>query len=173
MNTFKRAVVNVIRQPVKSLSLLLLVTLLGGILLSGISMARAMAVTEEHLLMQVPTVATLIYDGGWSSRWEQPTREEIQSVGNLPYVRAYDFTTRTFFFNQELAWANPMPSDLFHILGVNNPNIGDFESGTLSLLEGRTFTQEEIENDTLVMVIPRNIAIVNDLTIGSKLRYQI
>jgi len=168
MNTFKRAVVNVIRQPIKSLSLLLLVMLLGGILLSGISMARAMVVTEEHLLMQVPAVATLIYDGRLSALWDQPTKEEIQSVGELPYVRAYDFTIRTLFSNRELAWANPMPSDLFPILGVNNPNIGDFESGTLSLLEGRTFTQEEIDNDTLVMVIPRNIAIVNDLTIGSR-----
>jgi len=169
MNILKRATINVIRQPIKSISLLLIVILLGGILLSGISMARAMVVTEEHLLMQVPAVAMLVYDGGRAAGWEQPTREEIHAVGELPYVRAYDFTTHTFSFNQELAGPNSMPFDLLTILGANNPNIGDLEVGTVSLFEGRTFTQEEIDGDALVMVIPRSIAVVNDLTIGSRI----
>lgn len=169
MNIIKRAVINIIRQPIKSLSLLLLITVLGGLLLGGLSMSRAMIATEERLLMQIPAVATLIYNGDEISGWDQPTREEIMSVGNLPYVRVYDFTLQTFFYSQELSWIDGMDPGLFTGRGVNNPNITDIESGLISLFEGRTFTQEEIDNDAMVMVIPRSIATVNHLTVGSRI----
>jgi len=80
--------------------LLLLITILRGILSGAISMSRAILATEERLLMQVPAVSTIIFD--WESAtagWMQPSREEIEAVGNLPYIRTYDFTSRPFFYS--------------------------------------------------------------------------
>ncbi|MCL1990949.1 MAG: ABC transporter permease [Defluviitaleaceae bacterium] len=167
MGIFKRAMINVIRQPVKSFSLLFLMILLGSFLLSGISMSQAMVATETRLLMQLPSVATLVYDGDLNFGWGQPTREEITSIGNLSYVSAYDFTMSTFFYSQELSWIDTMDPGFFTAWGVNNPNIADVEAGLISLVEGRVFTQEEIDTDALVMMIPRRIALMNDLSIGS------
>ena len=169
MNAFKRAITNVVRQPLKSSSLLLLVTILGGILLGGVSMSRALSATEERLLMQVPAVATLVYDGTQNSGWDQPTKEEINSIGSLPYVRAYDFTLRTHFHSQNLLWIDSMNPGYFTGRGVNNPIITDIESGLISLVEGRVFTQEEIDQDAMVMVIPQSFALVNNLGIGSSI----
>jgi len=166
---FKRAMINVLRQPVKSICLLLLFTFLGGILLTGISISRSMIATEERLLMQVPAVATLVYDGNAIFGWGQPTREEITSVGNLPYVRAYDFTLRTHFYSEQLLWIDSMDPGYLTGRGVNNPNITDIESGLISLIEGRIFTQEEIDDNAMVMVIPQSFALVNNLSAGSRI----
>lgn len=167
MNVIKRAIINITRQLVKSFSLLLLITFLGSIILTGITMSRAMIATEERLLMQVPAVSTIVYNGELSFGWGQPTRNEMIAVGNMEHVRSYDFTIQNFFYSQDLSWFNAMDPGHLTGRGVNNPAIADIESGMISILEGRTFRQEEIDNDALVMVIPQSIAIVNDLTIGS------
>jgi len=169
MNTFKRATISIKRQPVKSFSLLLIITLLGGFLLSGISMSKAIVIAQEHLLMQIPAVATLSYRGNLHSGWRQPTKDQINAIGNLPYVRSYDFTLRTFFYSQELSWINSMDPGHFTAMGVNNKAITEIESGSISLTEGRTFAQEEINDNALVMVIPKSIAMVNNLVVGSSI----
>jgi len=167
MEVFKRAMRALIGQSVKSLLLFLLITSLGSALLSGMSMSRAMIVTEENLLMQLPAVATLVYEGDLNFGWGQPTKEEMTLVGNLPYVRAFDFVLQVFFYSQELSWINTMDPGYFTARGVNNPAITDIESGLISLFDGRAFTQEEIDQNAHVMVISRSIAAVNDLTVGS------
>ena len=176
MNIFKRAATIIIRQPSKSAVLLLLIFILGATLLGVFSMRSAMLITEERLLMQVPTVATLIYDHEivTQSPWRQPTREEIAAVGNLPYIRVYDFTLQPQFYSPDLVWPfvdNPGAlgprGRPFMGRGVNNPEITDIASGIINLVNGRTFTQEEIDNDALVVVIPRDFAEINNLSVGS------
>lgn len=137
-----------------------------------------------------------IYD---ENEWlaNSPSQEVISTIGNLPYVRVYDHLVRSDVFSQDLLWALPetidwtnLPGDLdlssveslvfnvrqfgtyteqFLTLGVSNPNVADFETGLLSLVDGRRFTQAEIDNDVQVAVISQSFAKTNNLIIGSRL----
>lgn len=176
MNSFKRATTVILRQPGKSALLLLLIFLLGTVLSGVISISRAMAVTEQRLLMKIPAVATIVYVPGVSTDpWQQPTREEVTAIGNLPYVWAYDFTIQSNVRSNGLVHpAIENRGIAFSTVGrgVYNPEITDMTTGVISLIEGRVFTQAEIDNDERVVVIPQNVAQMNHLTIGSTIELE-
>jgi len=167
MNTFKKAIIGIVRQPFKNLAFLLLIIFLGNFLLIGITMNRSLIVTEERLLMRLPAVTTLVYTRNSPRIENQPTQDEIMRLGSSLYVLAYDFTLQFFFNSHEMNYISAMDPGVFTGRGVNNTNVADIESGLIKLVEGRTFTQEEIDNNELVMVIPQSIATVNGLSIGS------
>ena len=129
----------------------------------------------------------------------QPTAAELSSVGHLPYVRAYDFFLQSMFFSRDLFWTKiemdedrlPAGADvnslrgnvqgaramggqieMFPGRGVSNPNITDIDAGLITLVAGRTFTQEEINQDAKVVVISQAFAHENDLTIGSMIELE-
>lgn len=180
MTIFKRAITVMIRQPGKSMLLLLLMVILGAVLSGTIAISRAMVATEGRLMMQVPAVATLVHD--WENAttpWAQPTVEEIAAVGSLPYVRVYDFTFEPQFYSPDLVWpfvdnpgSLPPRGRPFVGRGVNNPDITDIATGLIHLVEGRAFTQAEIDNDAMVVVIPRDFAVINDLSVGSMIELE-
>jgi len=59
MTLFKRATIYMIKSYGKSITLLLLIFTLGIVLSGAISVRNAIIVSEERLMMQVPSVATL------------------------------------------------------------------------------------------------------------------
>jgi len=207
MNAFKRATTNIKRQPVKSGLLLVLIFILGTVISAAIATRTAIVVTEENMMMKLPAVATLEVDhltaitelelGPWDqSVWStnRPTEMDISAVGNLPYIRAFDFYSRPSFFSTELQWA-PLQFDetriqgldnyainqirygtpsqgrhqsIFTVRGVYNPDITDIEAGLITLTQGRTFTAEEIESHHQVAVISQEFATINHLYIGAE-----
>jgi len=175
MNVLNRASTSIFRQLKKSIILLMLTAILGVVLLTSIVMSRALLITEEALLMQVPAVATLVYKSyGQETLWIQPTRGEIEAIGNLSYVQSYDFIMRSFFYSPNLIWPFLDNAEAwgdrgrsFMGRGVNNPEIADISSDLIYLVEGRTFTKEEISNSAPVVILPRDMANASDLSVGS------
>jgi len=198
MNIFKRSVINITRQPVKSIILCLLIFILGTALSGAISVRNAIITTEESLMLRIAPVSTIGFIGTEHAATMQPTREEISAVGNLPYVRTYDFTLRVNFMSQNLLmpdvdidldkipsehhgmiqWLVQSPRvrggsmDEFHGRGVHNPEITDIATGLITLIDGRTFTQEEIDENAKVVVVSRELAEVNNLSTGSMIELE-
>jgi len=167
MNVFKRAVLTIKRQPGKSIILFSIVFILGVALSGAILTRNAILATEERLMMQTPALATIELNletaaeemgvkirelGGAFRQENQPSVEEISAVGQLPYIRAYDFVMASTLFSRELQWAEieideeRLPTgvylstlmwtmgsahslgghiELFHGRGVYNPSITD------------------------------------------------
>jgi len=125
---------------------------------------------------------------------ELPTINEILAVANLPYVRAYDFYLHIGLFSRDLDWAvleldesrltgislrdaeqamsglrfwNDDNAEIFNFRGVSNPEITDIKAGLLSLVSGRTFYENEIDNEAMVAIISQTFAQANNLSIGS------
>jgi len=174
MSVFKRSIVYLRRQWRKNLILAIMMAILGGALIATMSASRALDIMEETLLNRIPAVATIIYDYTSRVPWEQLSREEISLVGELPYVRTYDFTLRPNFYSEDLVWPEVFNPGAFGPRGrafigrgVNNPEIADLDSGIIHLVEGRTFTQEEINASSPVVVIPYDFSVVNEISIGS------
>ena len=208
MTAFKRATINIIRQPIKSVILLVLVFILGTVLSGAISVRNAIINTEEILMMQMPAVSTLLFDTQAASevnetfgqeQISQPTVEEMLAIGNLSYVKAYDIVLHPIFFSRELLWSEmdideeelPIGEslasiswafqgartrgaeiELFRGNGVSNPDITDIEAGLINLVDGRAFTQEEIDNDEMVVIISQSFATTNNLFIGSTIELE-
>jgi len=117
MNAFKRAITNIIRQPVKNVVLLFLIMILATASSGAISAKQAINITEESILLRTPAVASVSYNFVAAAvdasvtiyelepPPDLPTLEEIIAVGSLPYVRVYDFTMSADLFSRDLDWA--------------------------------------------------------------------
>ena len=126
------------------------------------------------------------------------TTEIIREVVALPYVKSYDFSMWVRLYGRGIsAYADQNPPEewgiapeervfiasLSHFFnvhgleeliveGVNNPKPVAFQEGVLNLIKGRTFTVEEIENGSPVVLISDRFAAHNNLTLGSILHLE-
>jgi len=123
------------------------------------------------------------------------TRVLLETIGDLPYVREFDFASYDWFFSSELSRPNDISlytsidwfdeftvsqlllegsrqteTDIFEpfvVKGVHHPAVIDLEEGIIELLAGRVFTEAEIENDSLVALVSQTFANANHLSVGS------
>jgi putative ABC transport system permease protein len=114
----------------------------------------------------------------------------IREIGALPYVKSYDYFTNFSLFGMfehyepESEDDNMMigggwgPSveenfgESFVMRGVQNPNIMDIEQGLIELVDGRVFTQDEMNHLSPVAVISEEFANLNNLFVGSTMTFR-
>lgn len=113
MNFFRRAWINLKRQPLKTgillVSLLLLNSVMAGVLLVN----QAIDIAEVNLRRQIPALAMIQSDGRGileyielTGDWpflERLTPEVIETIGSLPYVQEFDYVMLMHdFYSTEL-----------------------------------------------------------------------
>jgi len=205
MKVFKRAQISVIRKPGKFFILFTVMLLLGIMVSGSVSTSLAIVHTENRLLGSIPPLVTLAGDGEAFDEYleiygEWPEVEEIssdllESIGSLPYIRAFDYAVYGNFFSTSLSFSTDISLysevdwlveevalenlnfhsyrsegydfEQFLVKGVRNSNIIDLEEGVIYLESGRIFTPEEIESGSYVALLPRALADVNHLEVGS------
>jgi len=134
MTFLNRGILNIIRKPGKSFLLLITVFLLGLLLSSAISIRNAINQTEVNLRSRLPATATL----DWEFRAEGylddgtiflefPTAEMISEVGQLSYVRSYDFSAISSVVSRELEWVDSTTAieSLVYEIAQDDPNLFD------------------------------------------------
>jgi len=204
MHLFFRSWISIKRQTGKVLPLFLIVFLLGLMVSSALSVSQAINRTDERLRQQLPAIATVIMDydaldeyidiHGSNPDGLSMTPDIIEKIGNLPYVRLFDYAVlaRYAFFSQDLVL--PMDPSLysetpileevvleqltsmslpvegletFLLKGVYNYQVADIEAGLITLIEGRTFTEGEMENGANhVALVSQAFTHANDLVLG-------
>ena len=118
--------------------------------------------------------------------------ESIEMIGNLPYVRMFDYAFMSYdFFSYDLNLINDkgiyleagfLEDDIdflfdrfateagmlhqFRLKGVRHHEVVDVMGGAITLVAGRVFTEEEISSDIPVALIPQEFAQGNDLDVG-------
>ena len=178
MTSMKRAFLHIKRKKGKTVLFFTAVFLLSTFLSLAISGRSSIFSLEERIMMQVPAISALHFD--WEAAavahettfversifaQNRPTVEEIAAVGNLNYVRAYDFFLHAQLFSRELDWAimeidesianriSPFESieqaqnnhvfwsggeiETFPVRGIYNTDLTDMEMGLISLFGGR------------------------------------
>ncbi|MCL1991140.1 MAG: ABC transporter permease [Defluviitaleaceae bacterium] len=204
MNVFKRAVISVRRMAGKSALLFLIVLILGFLASGAISVLQAIENTEINLLRQIPPIATINVDMaanlGHVERYDVwPEIERLSpalftAIGELPYVRLFDYTVYGFFFSDELIFSTDTnfssrvdwleeeiarqnlgmgsyriefnESELFGVKGVTYANVLDVETDLIDLVSGRVFTQDEMDHGEPVVLLPLALAQENGLELG-------
>lgn len=209
MKVMKRAKTVILRQKGKNILLFGLVFVLITLLAGAISIHQAIANTETALLLQTPTVSTLGLNRQAAAEeldlaaaelplqlWQEnlPTIEDIIAVGQLPYVRAYDFVMNMTLASTELNLPDletaleDIPQSIlaamsleingfaefggqvekFPVKGVANPDLTHIEAGLIQLIGGRTFTQAEIDQGAEAAIISNTFANANNLDVGDR-----
>jgi putative ABC transport system permease protein len=109
------------------------------------------------------------------------TTETIDTLGKRPEVKYYDYSLDTQLYSHQFKVYQPTFNDSenltsattysesFTIRGIHYAKILPIEEGKVSLVDGRTFTETEIEDGSLVAVISTELADVNNLDIGDTL----
>lgn len=203
MNYFKRSMTSMKRKPGKTIILMALIFILGNLMVGSLLIPQAVSNTEANLNARLPGVATIEVDYESMMAHESQTGEwplvsplspeVIREIGELDYVRTYDYSMSETFFSSDLYrhW-NPEFSDdspwngddfqdahslrywgldfeNFDLKGVHNSEILDIQEGIIELVAGRTFSEEEMSGTKHAALISRELAERNNLNIGSKI----
>lgn len=188
MSLFKRVILCIKRKFAQNM-LLFLVILLLGILTSGaISIGRAIERTEDNVWRQLPAVAMIEED--WFATelywreygtWPAPpiTVEMVEQVASLPYVRDVEISLETTLYSRglnhyregsrvtSLQFWGVSNIEKFSVKGVSDPEFLELSIEMIEITSGSTFTAEQIEMGIPVIMISREFAQENNLTVGS------
>lgn len=192
MKLFKRGMITIQRQWMKSFLLFLIVFIL-GLMLTGTTMIRnAILQTEHNLFSSMPRVATINLDFdtlmeiqreaneiGDASILEQSgtNPETIKEIGRLPYVETFNYSFVHNLWNSELyKYGEFSESDddppFWNVFGLYNSNLLDLEEGVIEIVDGRPFLESDMQGTGAVALISKELAKINDLTIGSLITFE-
>jgi len=205
MKFWDRTMLSMRRKSGKTLTLFILIFILGNLISGAMSIQRAVQNTEEALRLRLPAVATIMFDSNAVAAarengedldwiWEPENRfsiDHIREVGSLPYVRFYNMIRMGWMRSRDLVFA-PLfnrPEEITEAMwdrqtnslrargfemeylwfeGIDSPQLAYLEEGLISLVEGRLFTQEELDEAMPLAIITQDFAHTNQLELGSR-----
>ena len=107
-------------------------------------------------------------------------REFTYLLEKLPYVISYDYIFKRYIFSEDIdmytaeyngkyigAIRRYGTGYKFELRGISTPNFIEIDQGTIEIISGRTFTEEEFIYAYPVAIISEGLAYKNGLTIGS------
>lgn len=191
MGLFKRAFYSVTRQKTKSLILFLTTLILGLGLIVSFLVISSINSTEEKMYANVnSTVALQSYnEGGFSD-------EVLNDIASLDYVDYFDFTIEDYNieikntfqytsfkptevpeYSRDLSLEEYQESyrtlKVTGFRGVNNEELLITKMGAGEIIDGRTFTKEELEAGSNVLIITEKFAAANNLKVGDNVSIDI
>ena len=179
MNFIKRAFLSLTRRSGKSFILLLIVFILSNIMAGSIAISQASKNVEKTMKTQLGADATIELDYNKTQKWtdtdwnsmEMISPDMVEKVGKLPQVKYYDYNTETWLLapdlkNYDLNMVEPSEYNYFSLRGVQFKDVLDIAKGDATLVEGRTFTQDEIDTGKAVGLVSDKMAELNNLHIG-------
>jgi len=187
MTNLKRITLNLHRQWLKSLILLVTIFILGFLLTGSIIVRNTILQTEHNLWSTMPRIAAISFDfdvsremireaGGDEALLDTrvTSREVIREIGTLPYVESFNYIFNHSLWNSSLQSVgesfNFFDEPSFWVVqGVFNPNLPDLDEGIIEIVEGRTFTEQDMIGVGEVALVSQDFAEVNNLDIGSRI----
>lgn len=186
MNFIKRGLLSITRKKLKSLILLAVIFVLGSLIAGAVSIQQATGNVEKNIKERLGAAATIELDYEQldslsEEDWETVVIEDIdldliKTVGELSYVKYYDYTMTTWLgskslksyqgddFEGEVHFEGPMLN--FILKGINYAPVLDFEEKKGKLIDGRVFTQEEVDKGASVAIISKKLAELNNVHVG-------
>lgn len=186
MNFIKRGLLEIIRKKGKSFILLAVIFILGNVIAGAISIQQATGNVESTIKDRLGAAATLELDQEEldklsEAEWQEVVFEEIdvdliKQIGELSYVKYYDYSMSIYLGSESIEsyqgedmdvdFIMEGPSTDFRLNGINYAPVIDFEEEKANLVDGRVFSQEEVDNGTSVAIISKKLAEENNLSVG-------
>lgn len=164
--------------------MLAVIFILGNLISGAISIQQATGNVEETIKERLGTAATVdmdyeVLDALSEEEWETVefgnlSVDQIKQIGELSYVKYYDYSMTTYLASESIQSYQGegmedefmMDGPVFLLKGINYASVLDFEEKKATLIDGRVFTQEEVDNGTSVAIISKKLAEKNNLQVG-------
>lgn len=183
MNFIKRALCSVTRKKGKSLILFAVIFVLGNVIAGSIAIQQSTQNVEKSVKKQLGGLATIQLD--YENNQEEFAKEDLKietlnvdlmkKIGQSSYVKYYDYNAGTMVQTKELKSAK-LDSDQsggmmdgLSLKGSNYHKILDAEENKIKIVEGKVFTQEDIDNGKNVGLISSKVADENGLSVGDQM----
>ena len=189
MSKFKRGLISIFRRPFKTLMLFSLLFLVNLLIIASVSVYTAIDRMYDRMYDRLPSMVMLEDEISVSvDNRVSMTSELINTIGNLPYVKQFDYTFGITAGVNALdlePWIRfpdrgmPPSATSYHpefganvriLAGVTTSSFYEIRSDFLELVEGRTFSEEELKTQEEIapIIISQGFAEVNELVIGSE-----
>ncbi|MGX7262752.1 ABC transporter permease [Enterococcus crotali] len=183
MNFMKRALCSVTRKKGKSLILFAVIFVLGNVIAGSIAIQQSTQNVEKSVKKQLGGLATIQLD--YENNQEEFAKEDLKieplkvdlmkKIGQSSYVKYYDYNAGTMVQTKDLKSAT-LDSDQsgammegLSLKGSNYHKILDVEENRIKIVEGKVFTQEDIDNGKNVGLISSKVAEENGLSVGDQM----
>jgi putative ABC transport system permease protein len=115
MNFLKRAFLSLVRRKGKSLILLFIIFILSNVMAGSIAIGQASNNVEKTIKLQLGANASVELDWEKMQDWTEEqwnslqyiTPEIADSIGNLSYVKYYDYSSETYINSNTLTQYDP------------------------------------------------------------------
>lgn len=195
MNLSRRVFLNITRRKVKTLILLFITIILGTIMLSSLLVIQSANNVKEAMLKKFPPIVSLEFDfdkfyemnnGERSDAIEYPwiTLADLERIEETSraYVKIWDYSTHCYIRTDSIKPYRTMPDEYyegesqwlyFRLMGVSRPDFALLEMGQAKIIEGRTFTEEEIAKGSPVLIMSEKLARHNGFAVGDTIDIEI
>lgn len=184
---YKRSLVSITRRKTRSLALFLIILVLGIIMLTALIIVLSVEAAKDSIMRKLPPVVALEFDHEaarktWDSDGYKATPdltysdlERIEEAAGA-YIKTTDFCVSESIETDSLvpyraegdgiddAFADT--PHYFTFQGVSTPIFALLELGNARIIEGRTFTREEIDKGSPVIIMSKELAQVNNCKVG-------
>ncbi|WP_265457640.1 ABC transporter permease [Enterococcus sp. HY326] len=184
MNFIQRALASVTRRKGKSLILFLVIFILGNVIAGAIAIQQSTANVEKKMKNDLGATATAEidpeFDWETSEAPENLSEETIQEIGNLSYVKEYDYSVRAYINTANFKTMQPDYGDeggvvygnseqpQLELVGTNLETPLSFSDKIVDLVDGRYFTAEEIANGAQVGIFSKKVSEENGFSVGDQ-----
>lgn len=190
MNFIQRAWRSVTRKKGKSIILFLVIFVLGNVIAGAVAIQQSTKNVEEETKKKMGAVATAELD---YEKWEKAVKKDpslekeendiwnvstkdIETIGKLPYVKNYDYSTPTMIGTNKLKsqtseFMGYGDSAKYHftIKGTNRKDFLDLSEKKIKISEGESLSDSDLADKTKGILISKEIAEKNNLSVGDDL----
>jgi putative ABC transport system permease protein len=186
----RRAAKSLIKNLGKTITLLLVMFVLGCVISGAISVKQAVRNTDTNLRIDLPAIASIQADETAINEQyrltdeypvlEPLTMNMLSDIGTLPYVRRYNISAQTGLLGRGIErvvsgedtfgdTGSDNIGEQVNLKGVSSAGLLDADEGVVEIISGRSFTEEEATNLSYVALVPQEFAHLNNLGVGSTL----
>ena len=191
MNFLKRSFLSIVRRKGKTIILLAIVFILGNIMAYGVAINQATENIDTNLKKSLGGYVMIqadynalndAYNNGNEKIYEEYQRmslDTIKTIGQSSYVKYYDYSMNLYFYQSDLknctaesdgAVYYGSSREMMSAKGVQYAPIMDAEEGKINIVDGRAFTEDEVNNGKYVAVISKAFAELNNLHVGDTMK---
>ncbi len=184
MNIFKRAWISIVRRKTNSIILMLIIFVLANVLLTTLTVTNSLKDTKEIVLKQFTPIVQIDrnYDYNTEENITIPTAEMADKLyaNTKSIVKNYDYSTGVRLeAGQDLKLATvPMADDIrkqleghvvkdIKVSGTQLPQTSLVASDEAKMISGKGFSEEDIENGKAKVIVSKQFATDNALSVGS------
>jgi len=174
-----------VRKPGKTIILFLLIALAGVLMASMLMVRQSINHSEDLAKTSLGAYVSIGVDynalnqalnSGYDAVVGDLTPDTMDSLGQLPMVKDYDYTLDVPLTSSEYSTYKPSYSNSsmsisvdsggFTLCGVHNAGLLPLQEGAIKLVDGRAFSQSEMDDGSAVTLISSELAEENDLHVG-------